>query len=82
VGIFLLPVEAPARYKTLSEDFVWLSQMCQTTITVVLFAQINMHVYPLHVILRTRQIHLETQTSFYILTVGMAATCVSHRRRF
>ena len=81
MGIFLLPLEAPARYKMLN-DFLQLSQMCQTTITVLLFAQINMHVYPFHVILRTRKIHLQTQTSLYILTVGMAETCVSHRRRF
>ena len=82
VGIFLLPSEASARYKTLNEDFLWLRQMCQTTITVVLFAQINMHVYAFHVILRTRKIHLQTQTSLCILTVGMAETCVSHKRRF
>lgn len=82
MGIFLLPLEAPERYKTLNEDFLRLSQMCQTTITVVLFAQINMHIYPFHVILRTRKIHLQTQTSLCMLTVGMAETCVSHRRRF
>lgn len=81
MGIFLLPLEAPTWYKTLTDDFLRFSQMCQTTITVLLFAQLNVHVYPFHVFLRTRKIHLQTQTSTYMLTVGIAETCVSHIQR-
>lgn len=74
MGIFLLHLGPPTRNKTLAEDFLRFSQMCRTTISVVLFTQLNLHVYLFHVILRTRKIHLQTETSTSMLTVGMAET--------